>query len=151
MGQLLLPVFPENTKMITPILGVYTRDGEVYYLLSGMPIYSHDENDIKMFRYVTSNMLLKGLCKNRDIERVFEVSSQSVKRFKKILAERGEDGFFADARKGTCYKLTPKVLQRIQIELNKGRTNSSIAKEEGLSEGSIRHAIKTGKLIKKKR
>lgn len=87
MGQLLIPVFPENTKMITPILGVHTRDGEVYYLLSGMPIYSHSEEDIKMFRYVTSNMLLKGLCKNRDIERVFGVSSQSVKRFKKILAE----------------------------------------------------------------
>jgi len=150
MGQLLIPVFPENTKMITPILGVHIREGEVYYMLSGVPIYSHSEEDIKMFRYVTSNILLRGLCKNRDIERVFGVSSQSVKRFKKILAERGTNGFFADARKGTCYKLIPKVLERIQIELNKGRTYSSIAKEEGISEGSIRHAIKLGKLIKKK-
>ena len=149
MGQLSIPVFPENTKMITPVLGVHNREGEVYYMLNGLPIYSHGEEDMRMFRYITSNMLLKGLCKNKDVERAFEVSPQSVKRYKRILAEHGEEGFFADARKGSCYKLTPKVLERIQIELDKGRSNSSIAKEEGLSEGSIRHAIKTGKLKKK--
>lgn len=149
MGQLVIPVFPENTKMITPVLGVYTKDEEVYYLLNGLPIYCHSEDDLKMFRYVTSNMILRGLCKNRDIERTFGVSAQSVKRYKRLLSERGDADFFADGRKGTSYKLTAKVLERIQKELDKGRSNCSIAKEEGLSEGSIRYALSTGKLKKK--
>lgn len=151
MGQLLLPIFPENTELITPILGVYKDDGQVYYLLSGMPIYDHHEDDLTKFHYITSHLILKGLCKNVDIQRAFNVSPQSVKRYKRLLSEKGEIAFFGEEkRKGSSYKLTPNVLERIQKELDKGRSNYSIAKEEGISEGSIRYAIKTGKLKKKK-
>jgi hypothetical protein len=44
----------------------------------------------------------------------------------------------------------PKVLARIQIELDKGRSVNGISKEEGLSEGTLRYAIKQGKLKKKR-
>lgn len=43
----------------------------------------------------------------------------------------------------------PDVLQRIQDELNRGKSAYSIAKQEGISEGSIRYAIKQGRLKKK--
>lgn len=150
MGQILLPFFPESTRMITPILGVHKQGEEVYYMYCGMPLFIHNENDLRMFRYVTSRILLNGYCKNDDIVRFFCVSPQSVKRYKRLLSKVGEAGFFTDARKGTSYKLTPKVLERIQTRLFKGDSNSLIAREEGLSEGSIRYAISTGKLIKKK-
>jgi predicted transcriptional regulator len=150
MGQLLLPLFPADTEMITPVLGVRRQDGEVYYLLSGMPIYSHSESDLNKFRYITSQMILQGLCKNRDIVRAFHVSTQSVHRYKKILSEQGEAPFFReDLRKGRSHKLLPDVLERIQGKLDKGQSNYSIAKEEGISEGSIRYAIGKGYLKKK--
>ena len=151
MGQLLLPIFPKDTEMITPILGVYRDQGQVYYLLSGMPIYDHDEDDLTKFHYITSHFILKGLCKNKDIQRTFNVSSQSIKRYKRLLSEKGEIAFFGEEkRRGSSYKLTPNVLERIQKELDKGRSNYSIAKEEGISEGSIRYALKKGRLKKKK-
>lgn len=150
MGQLLLPLFPADTKMITPVLGVRKQDGTIYYLLSGMPIYSHLEGELNKFRYITSQMLIQGLCKNIDIARAFHVSTQSVKRYKKILSEQGEDPFFRkDLRKGKSHKLLPDVLQRIQEKLNKGQSNYSIAKEESISEGSIRYALSKGYLKKK--
>jgi DNA-binding CsgD family transcriptional regulator len=39
-------------------------------------------------------------------------------------------------------------LDRIQAKLNQGQSSYSIAKEEGISEGSIRYAINLGRLKK---
>jgi hypothetical protein len=150
MGQLLLPLFPIDTEMLTPVLGVRKQNQEVYYLLSGLPIYSHGEYELHKFRYITSQLLLQGLCKNVDISRVFHVSTDSVKRYKKLLLEQGESVFFKEElRKGKSHKLLPDVLERIQKKLDNGQSNYSIAKEESISEGSIRYAIKKGYLKKK--
>ncbi len=150
MGQLLLPIFPKDTTMITPTLGVREADGTVYYLHSGMPIFSHQADDLRQFRYITSNLLLQGLCKNADIKNTFHVSIDSVCKWKRTLSEQGEAAFFgAEKRHGRSHKLLPDVLKRIQEKLNNGQSAYSIAKQEGISEGSIRYCFKTGKLEKK--
>jgi transposase len=151
MSQLLLPLFPVDTKLLTPVLGVREFDGSVYYLLSGLPIYSHSKEDHLRFRYITSHLALQGLCKNQDIVDVFHVSSDSVRRWKKKLSEEGESVFFggSDGRHGHCSKLFPSVLERIQSEMDKGKSVYSIAKKEGISEGSIRYWIKQGQLKKR--
>jgi predicted transcriptional regulator len=149
MGQLLLPLFPKDTTMITPTLGVREYEGTVYYLHSGMPIYSHDQNELTKFRYITSNFLVQGLCKNKDITETFHVSTDSVRRWKKRFSEEGEEAFFKpENRHGRSHKLLPHVLDHIQEQLDEGRSAYSIAKEEGISEGSIRYAIKQGRLKK---
>lgn len=149
MGQLLLPLFPIDTEMITPVLGVREQEDTVYYLLSGMPIYSHEKGAMHKFRYITSNLILQGLCKNVDIVRVFHVSTDSVRRWKKRLEEEGEEAFFKEEnRHGRSHKLLPDVLERIQQKLDKGQSVNSIAKEELISEGSIRYSIQQGRLKK---
>lgn len=149
MGQLLLPLFPRDTKMITPILGVRNYEGTVFYLLSGMPIHSHADVDLNKFRYVTSNLILQGLCSNQNIADAFHVSIDSVARWKKKLFEEGDASFFnEEARHGRSHKLLPDVLARIQIKLNEGLSATSIAKAENISEGSIRYAIGQGRLKK---
>lgn len=149
MGQLLLPIFPSDTRMITMTLGVRERAGSVYYLHSGVPIYSHEANDLTKFRYVTSNLILLGLCKNQDIADTFHVSTDSVRRWKKKLSEEGEGSFFnEESRHGRSHKLLPDVLDRIQEKLDKGINVNSIAKGEGISEGSIRYWVSLGRLKK---
>jgi len=150
MGQLLLPLFSHDTIMITPVLGYREQGGTVYYLLSGLPIYSHGSDDHNMFRYITSNMILHGLCSNQNIVDAFHVSTDSVRRWKRVLDTKGEAAFFAvETRHGRTHKLLPAVLVRIQIRLDKGESAYSIAKVECISEGTIRNAIKQGKLKKK--
>ena len=135
--------------MIKMTLGVRDQNGTVYYLLSGMPIFSHEANDLTKFRYITSNLILQGLCKNQDIVDTFHVSTDSVSRWRKKLSEEGEKAFFQqELRHGRSHKLLPAVLNRIQGKLDEGRSAYSIAKEEGISEGSIRYAIGLGRLIK---
>jgi transposase len=151
MGQLLLPLFPVDTKMLTLVIGVREVEGYVHYLLSGLPIYNHSKEDHLRFRYITSHLALQGLCKNQDIVDLFHVSHDSVRRWKKKLSEEGESAFFGgiEGRHGHCSKLLPIVLERIQLEMDKGKSVYSIAKEASISEGSIRYWIKQGVLKKK--
>ncbi len=150
MGQLLLPIFPRDTKYITPTLGVREFSGSVYYLHSGVPIGSHLLGDHKQFRYITSNFLKEGLCKSKDIVDTFHVSEDSVRRYKKKLIKYGPSAFFGkDKRHGQSHKLVGEVLIRIQKKIDLGKSVNSIAKGEGISEGSIRYCIKVGKLEKK--
>ena len=150
MGQLLLPIFPRDTKFITPTLGVREVQGSIYYLHSGVPIYSHEKNDLNKFRFITSNFLIQGMCKNVDIVTTFHVSTDSVRRWKKKLSEQGESVFFGEEKRhGHSHALLREVIKRIQKKLNTGQSVNSIAKQEGISEGTIRYGIKTGKLEKK--
>ena len=150
MGQLLLPIFPKDTLYITPTLGVREQDGTVIYLHSGVPIGDHEKGDHNKFRYITSNFLKQGLCKNVDLANTFHVSIDSVRRYKKRLIEQGDAAFFGpEHRHGRSHKLLPEVLKRIQAKIDKGQSVNSIAKEENITEGSIRYCFGTGKLKKR--
>lgn len=110
MGQLLLPIFPSDTRMITLTLGVQEYDGTVYYLHSGVPIFSHLSDDLTKFRYITSNLILQELCNNQDIADTFHVSTDSVRRWKKRLSEEGDVAFFKEeSRHGRSHKLLPPI------------------------------------------
>jgi hypothetical protein len=147
--QLMLPIFPVSTAMITNSLGVYRKDGLVTYLHCGVPIFSHAEEDYKSFRYITSKFILQGLCKLIDISDCFHVSYDSVKRYVNKLEKDGDAGFFGrDGRHGSCYKMVPGVIERIQKGLDSGKSNSEVAREAEVTEGAIRYALKKGVLKK---
>jgi transposase len=148
--QLLLPIFPADTTLINASVGVYERDGLVQYLINGLPVYSHAKDNNDAFRYITSNFIHQGLCRNVDIERAFGVSEDSVSRALKKFETKGETGFFGpDARHGKAYKITGSKREQIQTKLDTGQSNYSIAKEEGVSESAIRYGIKHGYLKKR--
>lgn len=148
--QLMLPLFPPDTAMITATLGVYRKEGIVTYLHCGVPIFSHAEDDYKGFRYITSKFIVQGLCRLVDVSDCFHVSYDSVKRYVKKLENTGERGFFGNDNRngGSPYKLMPEVIARIQKKLDEGKSNSGIARSEGVTEGAIRYALKKGTLKK---
>ena len=147
--QLLLPIFPNQTTLITPSVGVYEREGIIQYLVNGLPVYSHSKEDNDAFRFITSNFIHQGLCRKVDIERAFGVSEDSVSRAYKKFLTKGEAGFFGpDARHGKAHKIVGGRRERIQSKLNKGQSVYSIAKEEGVMESAIRYGIKQGYLKK---
>jgi predicted transcriptional regulator len=149
--QLMLPIFPLDTRMISRCLGVYERDSIVQYIANGLPIYSHASEDLQSFRFITSNFINQGLCKSSEVSRCFGIPVDSVKRYLTKLRTEGEVAFFSgEKRKGYCHKIRGSVLENIQKKLDKGRSVNSIAKEEGLTEGSIRYSIKQGYLKKTK-
>jgi hypothetical protein len=93
------------------------------------------------------------MCKLVDISECFHVSYDSVKRYVKKLEQLGENGFFTpiNYKGGGCSKLLPKVIVRMQKHIDDRKSNSEIARLEDVTGGSVRYAIKTGKLKKKTR
>lgn len=112
-------------------------------------MYAHPKDDLKAFRYITSNFIHQGLCRKTEVQRCFHVSEDSVQRAYKNFVEKDEAGFFGDdARKGTAYKITGDCRLRIQNKLDKGQSVNSIAKQEGVRESAIRYGTKQGYLKK---
>ena len=148
--QMLLPIFPVGTQMITSTLGVCKRDEVVTYLHCGMPVYTHLESDLRSFRFITSKFIVQKLCRMIDVSNCFHVSYDSVKRYVRRLEDCGDRGFFTKEKQngGSCYKLLPDVVQRIQGYIDTGKNNCEIARLEKVSEGAIRYAIKNGTLKK---
>lgn len=147
--QLQFPLFPVGATLISDCLGVYEKDGLVQYIVNGLPVYAYPKEDLKAFRYITSNFIHQGLCRKTEVERCFHISEDSVRRAYKKFVEKGETGFFGDdARKGTTHKITGECRIRIQNKLDKGQTVNSIAKQEGVRESAIRYGIRQGYLKK---
>lgn len=148
--QLLLPLFPHTTKLITPTLGVFEEKGTVFYLHSGVPVDLHVADDLKSFRRITSKLIHLGQCNQKDIVDTFHVSEDSVRRSLKLFKEKGEKGFLGEEKRhGVCHKMLPDRLSRIQGMLDVGKSNYAIAKKERISESTIRYSIQAGKLKKK--
>ena len=148
--QLQLPLFPSGCTLISDCLGVYEIQGLVQYIVNGLPVYAHPKDDLKAFRYITSNFIHQGLCRKTEVERCFHVSEDSVQRAYKKFVDKGEEGFFGhDARKGTAHKITGDCRLRIQAKLDKGQSVNSIAKQEGVRESAIRYGVKQGYLKKR--
>jgi hypothetical protein len=149
--QMMLPIYPTGTTMISAELGVGIRDGVVTYLHCGLPIYSHLETDHRSFRFITSKFIHQGLCRKIDVSACFHVSYDSVKRYVRRLKDCGDSGFFTDDKRngGSRYKLLPDVIERMQRYLDEGTSNCEIARKEKVTEGAIRYAISNGILKKK--
>lgn len=148
--QLLLPIFPTDIKLLSPSLGVQKIKDFVHYYHCGAPIYQHPSDDLNHFRFYTSNLIDQGRCDGKDVCRVFEVSYASVLRSLKKFRKEGVEGFFGkDSRHGSAHKMLPDLIDKIQKQLDKGKSNNSIAKKAGISEGTIRYALSKGVLKKK--
>lgn len=148
--QMMLPIYPAGTTMISADLGVGRGDGLVTYLHCGLPIYSHLETDHRSFRFITSKFILQGLCRKIDVSTCFHVSYDSVKRYVRRLKDCGDSGFFTDDKRngGSRYKLLPEVTERMQRYLDEGKSNCEIARKENVTEGAIRYAMRNGILKK---
>lgn len=92
--QLMLPLFPKDTRMISKCLGVYEKDSLVQYIANGLPVFSHDSEDLQSFRFITSNFIKEGLCKATEVSCCFSIPVDSVKRQLTKLRQEGEPAFF---------------------------------------------------------
>ena len=148
--QLRLPLFPSGTKLISPCVGVYVQDGLVQYIVNGLPVYAHGKDDLQAFRFFFSNLISHGLCTKAEVRKAFFITEDYVNRAYRLFKTEGEAGFFKpENRHGYCYKLVGDNLAKAQQLLDEGRNQSATATAVGVTESTIRYAIKMGYLKKK--
>jgi hypothetical protein len=147
--QIKLPIFPSETTLFNASFGLFTKDDMVYYLHSGVPVGMHGKDDLSSFRCKIAQFISVGLCTRTEVSSALHIPYSFVKRCCQLYEVRGESGFWdKDERHGHAYKVTPAVLERIQKEIDTGRSVSAIAREEGLSESNIRYYLTKGDLKK---
>ena len=153
MPQLQLPIFPQGVTSITEDLAFEGKDGKVVYFHGLLPVFQHDQKDLKSFRMYTSQLIANGTVRQRDIVRAFGVPLATVKRYMKVHRKQGAAGFFQQARRRAANVLTPEVKQRAQMLLDEGKSVPEVSKEIGVAGNTLHKAIQAGRLhaVKKKR
>ena len=157
MPQMQLPIFPAGFTEINSQVGVETKDGQVCYVYGHLPVFQHDDSDVRSFRMFTSQMIVGGSVKPKEIVATFGVPMVTVKRYVKVYREHGAKGFYqSKPRHSSASKLKGEVLVRAQRLLDEGRTVGEVATTIEVRTNTIQKAIGAGRLrrmvrIQKKR
>ncbi len=149
MPQVQLPFFPEGMTYINSNIGVQKKGNNVYYFNGTMPIYHHDKDDYKSFRYITSQMYVLSTVSQMEIVKCFGISKESAKRWVKVYRKHGGAGFFGTKkgrRKGRV--LNEQNTIKAQALLNIKKTPKEIEDELGIKQDTLRKAIRDGRLAK---
>lgn len=147
MPQMQLPIFPAGFTEINNRVGVEAKDGQVCYVYGHLPVFQHEENDVRSFRMFTSQMIVTGSVKAKEIVETFGVSIVTVKRYTKVYREQGAKGFYeTKARHSSASKLKDEILERAQQLLDEGRGVPEVAEEIDVLANTIHKAIRAGRL-----
>ena len=152
MPQLQLPIFPDGTKEINRDVGVQCAEGKVVYLHGHLPVFQHDEKDVKSFRLFTSQMVANGVARAREVVEAFGVPLGTVKRYAGVFRREGPAGFYqSKERKRSETKLTEEVKEKAQALLSAGCSVAEVARQTGVEATTLHKAIRTKRLQFKKK
>jgi hypothetical protein len=119
----------------------------VWYIYGHLPVFHHDEEDVQSFRMFTSQMIIDGTVKPKEIMKVFGVPSITVKRYVKVFREQGAKGFYkSKPRKSSASVLKGEVLERARVLLEQGRSVPDVSNELKVFANTLHKAIRAGRL-----
>jgi biotin operon repressor len=148
--QQILPIFPEDIKMVNYQVGFKQMDDFVHYFVNGMPVYCHEKGDKNGYRFVLATLVNNKFCSIKELSEALGVQKKNVERYAKSLRDHGMAYFFnRKETRGQCHKFTPEKIEEAQKLLNIGYSQQGTAKAIGVSESAIRYHIKAGTLKKK--
>jgi transposase len=152
MPQLQLPIFPAGTKEINRELGVQCAEGKVVYLHGHLPVFQHDEKDLKSFRLFTSQMVANGVARGREVVEAFGVPMGTVKRYVSLFRTAGPAGFYqSKVRQRSETKLTEEIREKAQALLSAGCSVAEAARQTGALATTLHKAIRAQRLQFKKK
>ena len=147
MPQLQLPIFPAGVTEINTRVAVEAKDGRVCYIHGHLPVFQHDEKDVWSFRMFTSQMIVNGTAKPKEIVQTFRVPMGTVKRYMKVYRDYGAKGFYEPKpRHSSASVLKGEVLERAQQLLDEGQSIPEVAKQLKVLANTIHKAIRAGRL-----
>lgn len=147
MPQLQLPIFPAGATEINRRIGVRKEASTVWYIHGHLPVFHHEEMDVRSFRMFTSQMIAGGTVKPKEIVKTFGVPMITVKRYVKLYREKGPKGFYeTKPRHSSASVLKGEVIGQAQRSLDEGRSVPEVAQELGVLANTLHKAIGAGRL-----
>ena len=147
MPQLPLPIFPAGVTEINSQIAVQKEAGRVCYFHGHLPVFQHEEQDVRSFRMFTSQMIAGGTAKPKEIVQTFGVPMITVKRYVKLYREHGAKGFYEPTpRHSSASVLKGPVLEQAQRLLDGGGSVPEVAAELNVLTNTLHKAVRAGRL-----
>jgi hypothetical protein len=106
----------------------------VFYIHGHLPVFQHEEQDVRSFRMCTSQMIAGGTVKPKEIVKTFGVPMITVKRHMKLYRDEGTKGFYeTKLRHSSASVLKGPVQDQAQHLLDEGRSVPEVAGTERLA------------------
>jgi transposase len=119
------------------------------YLNGHLPVFTHRVDDLRSFRFFTSQLIANGTVSQREIAQAFGVPLITVKRYCREFKQHGGDAFFGARPRRQGYRLTSERMTEVQRLLEEGLSVPAISQRTGLLDSTLRKAIAQGRLKKK--
>jgi transposase len=147
MPQLQPPIFPAGVTEINSKIAA-RKDGSTVWCIHGhLPVFQHEEADVRSFRMFTSQMIAGGTVKPKEIVKTFGVPMITVKRYVKLYRDHGSKGFYEfKPRHSSAPVLKGEVLEQAQRLLDEGRSVPGVAGELKVLANTLHKAIRAGRL-----
>lgn len=147
MPQLQLPIFPAGVTEINSRIAVQKDASTIWYIHGHLPVFQHAEADVQSFRMFTSQMIVGGTVKPKEIVKTFGVPMITVKRYVKLYRDHGSKGFYeAKPRHSSASVLKGEALEQAQRLLDEGRSVPEVAGELKVLANTLHQAIRAGRL-----
>jgi hypothetical protein len=147
MPQLQLPIFPSGVTEINSQIAVQKEAGRVCYIHGHLPVFQHQEQDVRSFRMFTSQMIVSGTVRPKDIVQTFGVPMITVKRYVKLYRDCGAKGFYeVRPRHSSASVLKGEVRERAQRLLDEGWSVPEVARTQQVLANTLHKAIRAGRL-----
>jgi transposase len=148
--QTYIPFLPEGAKPINNHVAIYYHDEKIEFFTSSGPIYSCRESDLYGIRLAQGIIVTQTATTPAELAKALNVNRTTVYRNIKMYQQGGPAALIIDKKSNrNAYKLNGKTKGQVQTLLNKGYSLRAAAKKVGISEGSIRYAIKQGMIVRK--
>ena len=145
--QFHLPANPMGGAEINSVVAITRGQGQVAYFASGVPVFVHKADDRIGQRVAAVQLLELGLATQQEMSAALGVDRTTLYRQRRSLREQGVVGV-VDEKRGPRgrHRFDAARRQRAQQLLERGAAIRQVAGKVGVSEGSIRHALRRGEI-----
>ena len=145
--QLHLPAQPAGAQEINAVVAMVRARGQVAYFASGVPLFVHGDDDPVGRRVAAVQMMELGLARQDELSAALHVNRTTLYRQHLKLKTQGVLGV-VDGKRGPHgpHRLTPDKSQRVEHLLAEGVSIRRAAPQVGVTEGTIRHALRRGEI-----
>jgi transposase len=145
--QLHLPVQPAGAREINAVVAMVEREQQVAYFASGVPLFVHRADDRVGRRVAAAQMIALGLARQEELSAALHVNRTTLYRQHRKLEAHGVLGV-VDGKRGPRgpHRFTADKRERVAELLKAGQSIRQAAAQVGVTEGTIRHALRRGEL-----
>lgn len=145
--QLHLPVQPAGAREINAVVAMVEREEQVAYFASGVPLFVHRADDPVGRRVAAGQMIALGLARQEELSAALQVNRTTLYRQQRKLQVHGILGV-VDGKRGPRgpHRFTIEKRHRVAELLEAGQSIRHAAAQVGVTEGTIRHALRRGEL-----